>query len=65
MKHVAAIKHQYKFIKSLKETIKESDILLHIDFSENFSCKYFEEIQSIHFGASRKQISIHTGVTYR
>lgn len=64
MKHVAAIKHQYKFIKSLKETITESDILLHIDFSENFSCKYFEEIQSIHFGASRKQISIHTGVTY-
>lgn len=44
MKHVAAIKHQYKFIKSLKETITESDILLHIDFSENFSCKYFEEI---------------------
>lgn len=64
MKHVAAIKHQYKFIKHLKETMNETEVLFHIDFSENFSCKYREEVQSIHFGASRAQITIHTGVAY-
>ena len=35
-----------------------------MDFSENYSCKYQKEIQSVHFGASQKQISLHTGVAY-
>ncbi|XP_052778140.1 uncharacterized protein LOC128215498 [Mya arenaria] len=28
------------------------------------NCKYGKEIQSMHFGASQRQISIHTGVAY-
>ena len=35
-----------------------------IDFSENYYCKYSAEIQSVHFGASKKQISLHTGVFF-
>ena len=64
MKHVLAIKHQNKFIQQIKETMKNTEMLIHVDFSENFSCKYHQEIQSIHFGASRSQITIHTGVAY-
>jgi len=29
-----------------------------------YSCKYSEEIQSMHFGASQRQVSLHTGVLY-
>ncbi|XP_052243392.1 uncharacterized protein LOC127853150 [Dreissena polymorpha] len=38
--------------------------MVHIDFSENYACKYSDEIQSMHFGGSRNQLSLHTGVIY-
>ena len=38
--------------------------MIHIDFSENYTCKFSSETQSVHFGASRQQASMHTGVIY-
>ena len=38
-------------------------MLLHIDFSKNYTCKYNTEIQSVHFGASNMQ-TLHTGMLY-
>ena len=35
-----------------------------LTFSENYSCKHFEEIQSVHFGGSHAQVSLHTGMYY-
>lgn len=35
-----------------------------IDFSEHYNAKCSSEIQSMHFGASRKQIALHTVVCY-
>lgn len=35
-----------------------------IDFSENYFLKYNQEIQSAHFGASKKQGSLQTGAFY-
>lgn len=35
-----------------------------VDFSENYGCKYSEEVQSAHFGASKGQVTLHTGVLY-
>lgn len=48
----------------MKNKLKENEILLHVDFSENYSCKYAKETQSVHFGASREQITLHTGMMY-
>ena len=62
--HLFNIKHQYRAIRSLKENLSEHDIILHVDFSENYKCKYDSEIQSMHFGASQRQISLHTGMLY-
>lgn len=39
--------------------------MLHVDFSENYNCKYSEEIQSVHFGGAGQQITRHTAVLYR
>ena len=36
----------------------------YIDFSENFNCQYFAEIQSAHFGSSNKTVSLHTVMFY-
>lgn len=65
MIHVGNIKHQYKIIRKLKETLDENSVLIHVDFSENYSLKYAEEIQSVHFGGGREQVTLHTGVIYK
>ncbi|GBN14813.1 hypothetical protein AVEN_115746-1 [Araneus ventricosus] len=44
--------------------LSPNEILLHIDFSENYALKYYSEVQAAHFGASKKQLSLHTGVLY-
>jgi len=63
-RHVFNISHQYKAITYLKDNMNKDEILLHMDFSENYSCKLNSEIQSMHFGASQRQKSIHTGIAY-
>lgn len=39
-------------------------LIIHVDFSENYLCKYSAEIQAVHFGASHQQATLHTGVLY-
>lgn len=58
--HVRNIQHQFKAIDTIKNDLKFNEILLHIDFSENYLCKYSEEVQAIHFGGSKTQLSLHT-----
>lgn len=64
MQHKFNIKHQYSVMSKLKENLQSIDLLFHIDFSENYMCKYSAEAQSVHFGASREQVTLHTGVVY-
>src|SRR6476469_1973897 len=64
MKHVYNMRHQFCMIKSKKESLQQSEMIIQIDFSENYVCKYSEEAQAMHFGASKVQISLHTGVQY-
>lgn len=63
-RHVFNIKWQFDAYRELRRSLKHNESLLHIDFSENYSCKYSEEIQSVHFGGSHQQASLHTGVLY-
>jgi hypothetical protein len=63
-RHVYIIRHQFRAYRSLKETVQSNEAVVHIDFSENFACKFASEIQDTHFGASNRQASIHTGVVY-
>lgn len=62
--HEMNINHQYAVLTKKKENLINKEILIHIDFSENYSCKHASEPQSVHYGASRQQISLHTGVVY-
>lgn len=45
LNHVMNIKHQFKVIKFLKGSLADSDLFLHVDFSENYKCKYSAESQ--------------------
>ena len=40
-------------MRELKEKLKENDLVLHVDFSENDGC-----------GGNRNQVTIHTVVAY-
>nr|CAI5844105.1 unnamed protein product [Callosobruchus analis] len=62
--HLRNIVHQYRIIDDIKKNISTEEILIHADFSENYSCKYNEEVQSAHFGSSKPQITLHTVVIY-
>lgn len=64
LNHELNIVHQYQAIKTKKESLTESEAIIHVDFSENYLTKYSEEVQSFHFGGSRQQISMHTVVVY-
>ena len=58
--HQYRILHQYKAIRSLKDKLAAHECVLQVDFSENYACKASTEIQAMHFGASRRQITLHT-----
>lgn len=64
IRHVFNMLHQTEKLKKVKEALKEGELLFQIDFSQNYVAKFGTEIQSMHFGASKKQISLHTGVMY-
>ncbi|CAH2009759.1 unnamed protein product [Acanthoscelides obtectus] len=63
-KHIFNITTQYGSYRDAMDNLKTDEIVLHIDFSENYSCKCFEEVQCHHFGGSRKRVTLHTGVMY-
>ncbi|KAL0818993.1 hypothetical protein ABMA28_008280 [Loxostege sticticalis] len=64
LNHCANIRNQTDAVKELKQNLTKNECLIHIDFSENYSAKYNSEIQSVHFGGSRKQLTLHTAVLY-
>nr|CAH7730600.1 unnamed protein product [Callosobruchus chinensis] len=64
LNHEGRILHQHHAILELKKVLKANEIIIHCDFSENYSLKYAEEIQSFHFGGARQQVTLHTVVVY-
>lgn len=63
-KHVCNMKHQSKQLKMLRENLKKGEYLMQVDFSQNYVSKCDKEIQSMHFGSSKRQISLHTVVCH-
>lgn len=63
-KHLFTTTSQFKSLNTLKAKIKKDEIYIVIDFSQNYNCKYGREIHAAHFGASKKQISVHSGGFY-
>ena len=59
--HIMVMRHQFQQYRAIKE--KDTCTMI-VDFSENFTCGHNRAIQSSHFGASNKQVTLHTGVAY-
>lgn len=63
-KHLFLIGAQYGYFTERRDTLKDNQCIVHVDVSENYVCKLGTEIQSMHFGASKRHITLHTGVYY-
>ena len=65
-RHVFNIRHQYHQLKVLREGLTQNEAIIHIDFSETMAVptSYAQEVQSMDFGASHRQATLHTGVLY-
>ncbi|CAG5052596.1 unnamed protein product [Parnassius apollo] len=61
--HYFNIWHQYNVYRNLKSSLQHNEVMIHCDFSENYTCKMHRQIQSAHFG-TQNQISLHTSVIY-
>nr|XP_033968207.1 uncharacterized protein LOC117468276 isoform X2 [Pseudochaenichthys georgianus] len=54
-RHTFNIRQQYKYCRELKRNMSENECIIHVDFSENYTCTYASEIQAVHFVASRSK----------
>ena len=61
-KHVSRVQTQYKQIRKLRENLPDNEVLLWMDFAENYNCTSVEEVQSAYWNS--QMISLHTMVTY-
>lgn len=64
LKHSYDTGHQHRGCLEIQLNLNHGQICGVIDFSQNYGSKYSKEIQSVHFGASKKQITLHTGAFF-
>jgi hypothetical protein len=61
--HIFRVRHQYRQIRIMRDSLQKGEIALHVDFSINHPVKAGAEVQALHFG-NRQQVVIHKGVLY-
>ncbi len=61
-RHSSIMKTQFLQGRILKENLPLHEIIIHMDFAENYSCKSAEEIQSAYWNSS--QVTLHPMVVY-
>jgi hypothetical protein len=60
--HVDRVQNQYSEMRKLRENLPENEIVLWMDFAENFLCTSVEAVQSSYWNQS--MVSLHTMVAY-
>lgn len=60
--HIFIVKWQFDIYRELRRNLECNECILHVIFSDNYSTKYSEEIQVMHFGSSPQQATLHIGV---
>ena len=56
LKHVYIKREQAKYFESKIENLQEDEAVVQVDFSENYTCKHQDEIQTAHW--SQEQVTI-------
>ena len=59
--HVYNIINQFEHFGRIRKELSRNEAIIHVDFAQNYVAKMGKEVQSVHFGASKNQITLHTG----
>jgi hypothetical protein len=62
--HYYNMNHQQTQFQKIISQLSDNEVVIVADFSENYEAKLCTEIQAMHFGASKRQITLHTGMIY-
>lgn len=60
--HTQRVKKQYAELRNLKQNLPLNEAMIQMDFSENFTCRSLEEIQSAYW--NQTSVTIHPAVIY-
>ncbi|KAL3859869.1 hypothetical protein ACJMK2_010058 [Sinanodonta woodiana] len=60
--HVKRVQVQYQEMRNLQENLPENEVMLWMDFAENFVCTSVEAVQSSYW--NQAMVSLHTMVVY-
>ncbi len=60
--HVMRIKNQYTHLRHLKDNLPDGDVVIQMDFAEDYRCRSQQEVQSAYW--SPEQVTIHPIVFY-
>lgn len=60
--HVKRVAKQYEEIKHMKANLPVHEMITQLDFAENYSCRFMEEVQSAYFNQS--SVTLHPVVAY-
>ena len=64
LKHIGRFQHQTQASEQVIKSLNPTEMCFLIDWSMNYTCKYGQEPQTVHFGGSHSQIALHTGRVY-
>jgi hypothetical protein len=56
------VKHQYEELRKLRENLPKGDVVVWMDFDENYIRSSFEEVQSAYWNTS--MVTLHTMAVY-
>lgn len=62
--HIFNWGEQYRQYRACVTDLKDDEIIILCDFSEDDDTKYGKEVQQRHYGASKQSITLHTGVIF-
>ena len=62
--HVGRVKSQYKAVKDMKEKLLPGQVMLQMDFANDYHCQNTDEVQNAYFGAANVTI-FHVVAYYR
>ena len=60
--HVKRVQEQYKQLRSLKQNLPSTDVIVQMDFAENYSCRSLDEIQTAYWNLTA--VTLHPMVVY-
>lgn len=60
--HVFCIRKQYAELSKLKENLPEHEVILQMDFAENFTCRSLDEVQTAYW--NQTSVTLHPIVAY-